>query len=105
MGQLASVFADDEQVPIHQKPAELGRRFPDKAFDTPVKDGGQPPTSSFQPTFINPLQPHVHDTGTKEDSKAAAPPQMVFNISGPVFIGYPMEQAMQLMQTWQQGRR
>jgi len=41
------------------------------------------------PTFINP--PETQKTGGGE-------PRMVF--TGPVFIGYPIEQAMALMQQW-----
>lgn len=104
MGQLATLFTDGKQLPIHQKPAEAERHLPDQASDAPVKDSGRPPTSSFQPTFINPPQPRPDNT-VKEGSKMTAPPQMVFNISGPVFVGYPLEQAMQFMQTWQQGGR
>ncbi|KAH0528325.1 hypothetical protein TsFJ059_003207 [Trichoderma semiorbis] len=46
-------------------------------------------TSIPQPTFINP-----------DISKAPNAPQMVF--TGPVFIGYPMEQAIQFMNQYQQ---
>jgi hypothetical protein len=108
MGQFASSFTHADPLPIHQKPAQMRSPLPDRAFDTPmpVKGRGQPPTTSFQPTFINPSLPR-HDTNTKEGNKTTAPPppQMVFNISGPVFIGYPVEQAMQFMQTWQQDGR
>ncbi|KAL7973815.1 hypothetical protein HDV63DRAFT_197002 [Trichoderma sp. SZMC 28014] len=46
------------------------------------------PTFIPQPTFINP-----------DSSKAPNGPQMVF--TGPVFIGYPMEQAIQFMNQYQ----
>ncbi len=55
---------------------------------TPLKHGA-PPSSPPRAAFISP-----------ESSKTALgqPPQMLF--TGPVFIGYPIEQAMQLMQQW-----
>lgn len=49
------------------------------------------------PTFVNPAEmamPQAEET-------SAAQPQMVFNISGPVLIGYPMEQALEFMQRYQ----
>ncbi|KAJ4296012.1 hypothetical protein N0V88_004714 [Collariella sp. IMI 366227] len=55
-----------------------------------VPPSGLPP----QPTFVN-LPPVLAPTDKGER------PQVVFNISGPVFIGYPMEQAMELMKQWQ----
>lgn len=61
------------------------------AEDTPFTQTKGPPTLSAaplasQPTFINP--------GTTK-SDGGGPPQMIF--TGPVFIGYPMEQAIQYM--------
>lgn len=66
-----------EQVPIAQPEA--------KASEQP----------QVQPTFIQP-----QDAG-KGAAGPGPSPQMVF--TGPVFIGYPMEQAMALMQQWQAG--
>ncbi|KAF9879851.1 hypothetical protein CkaCkLH20_02662 [Colletotrichum karsti] len=73
----------------HPSPVELP--------STPVKP--QPAHSSPppQPAFINP---------PLDAYKQTAPggvPQMVF--TGPVFIGYPIEQAIQFMQHFQQGRQ
>ena len=53
--------------------------------------------SPGQPTFVNPAQMAV----PKPDAGAA--PQIVFNITGPgpVFIGYPMEQAAEFMRLYQ----
>lgn len=48
----------------------------------------QPPPPLAQPSFINPGPTH-HVPG------GHAPPQMVF--TGPVFIGYPIDQALQIM--------
>jgi hypothetical protein len=58
----------------------------------PVQDPVPKVQSSppVQPTFIQ--SPEAAKTG------ANAPPQMIF--TGPVFIGYPIEQAMALMQQW-----
>lgn len=54
------------------------------------------PPASHQPAFLN-LPP---TTTTKTGGTAGMTvPQMVFN--GPVFIGYPMEQAIQFMQRFQ----
>ncbi|KAK4152414.1 hypothetical protein C8A00DRAFT_16273 [Chaetomidium leptoderma] len=61
---------------------------------TPVKDH-LPPASTPQPTFVN-LPEMPVPTGDKGDR-----PQVVFNISGPVFIGYPMEQAIEFMKQFQ----
>ncbi|KAK3695365.1 hypothetical protein B0T22DRAFT_103411 [Podospora appendiculata] len=41
------------------------------------------------------------DIPTPQADKGGPAPQMVFNITGPVFIGYPMEQAIQFMQRFQ----
>lgn len=63
-----------------------------EAFTTPGKGDNmsQPAPQAYNaPTFINP-----------ETSKGAAP-QMVF--TGPVFIGYPMEQAIQFMNQYRGG--
>ncbi|KAL2142316.1 hypothetical protein VTI28DRAFT_1325 [Corynascus sepedonium] len=59
------------------------------------KTDAQPPPSVPQPTFVNlPQAPPAN--GNKGDQ-----PQVVFNISGPVFIGYPMEQAIEFMKQFQ----
>ncbi len=69
--------------------------------ETPVKEPAptprtmEPPSSTPQPTFIN-LPDTPAQTGDKGDR-----PQVVFNISGPVFIGYPMEQAIEFMKQLQ----
>lgn len=65
--------------------------------ETPSKEDARrkpqqtPFTMPPQPAFINP-PPEAGNTGT-------GAPQMVF--TGPVFIGYPMEQAIQFMQQYQ----
>ncbi|KAI0400335.1 hypothetical protein F4802DRAFT_602146 [Xylaria palmicola] len=61
---------------------------------TPAQHAPPPPIAagSFQPpTFIN--------TAELPRSKSGGTPQMVF--TGPVFIGYPVEQAIQFMQYFQ----
>ncbi|KAK3898868.1 hypothetical protein C8A05DRAFT_18612 [Staphylotrichum tortipilum] len=55
----------------------------------------EPPSSTPQPTFIN-----LPDTPAQAGDKGDRP-QIVFNISGPVFIGYPMEQAIEFMKQLQ----
>jgi len=49
------------------------------------------------PTFVNPAEMAM----PQAEKTSAAQPQMVLNISGPVFIGYPMEQALEFMQRYQ----
>ncbi|KAK3341540.1 hypothetical protein B0T25DRAFT_345149 [Lasiosphaeria hispida] len=72
---------------------------------TPVKNRVPPPSPPHQqpqpqpqPTFLNPA---AMASPQPEKGETSGPPQMIFNISGPVFIGYPMEQAMQFMQRFQ----
>ncbi|KAK4239816.1 hypothetical protein C8A03DRAFT_32092 [Achaetomium macrosporum] len=60
---------------------------------TPAKD--VPPLNTPQPTFLNLPKP-PGPTGDRGDL-----PQVVFNISGPVFIGYPMDQAIEFMKQFQ----
>lgn len=55
---------------------------------------GQPPPAPPQPAFIT--QPE-----TSKTVGSPSGPQVLFN--GPVFIGYPFDQAMTLMQQWQAG--
>ncbi|KAK4226121.1 hypothetical protein QBC38DRAFT_481307 [Podospora fimiseda] len=69
---------------------------------SPSKNDAGMPSSPLQPTFVN-LSDHITPPTTGSGQKDERP-QIVFNISGPVFIGYPMEQAMQFMQQYQQGR-
>ena len=61
-----------------------------------------------QPVFINPspASAHAHTHAQPAAVKEGYPPQqsapqMLF--TGPVFIGYPMEQALQLMNQWKSG--
>ncbi|KAK3300945.1 uncharacterized protein B0H64DRAFT_382263 [Chaetomium fimeti] len=74
---------------------------PEHIADTPVKPPATPhkveapPPSTPQPTFVN-LPEVPAPAGEKGDR-----PQVIFNISGPVFIGYPMEQAMEFMKQFQ----
>jgi len=54
------------------------------------------------PTFVN-----LGEMPMPKAGSSSVQPQVVFNISGPVFIGYPMEQAIQFLQQLQgqgQGR-
>ena len=76
--QRAVERADRNQVSDHG---------PEAAFN----DHPQP-RSLPRPTFLN-----LSDMVTPKAEKAAVP-QVVLNISGPVFIGYPMEQAIEFMQ-------
>ncbi|KAK3383802.1 hypothetical protein B0T24DRAFT_606299 [Lasiosphaeria ovina] len=71
-----------------------GRETEAEAPFTPVKNRVRT-RSPPRPTFVNPEMP------VPKSERGVHPPQMVFNISGPVFIGYPMEQAIQFMQRFQ----
>ncbi|KAL4728626.1 hypothetical protein ACLX1H_005377 [Fusarium chlamydosporum] len=87
MGMSAPFKHDASSVHIsHQGPE------PPRSFSPTKDDNGPPPpppphqhTASPQPAFINPDMTKGINSG----------PQMIF--TGPVFIGYPMEQAMQFM--------
>ncbi|AEO53978.1 hypothetical protein MYCTH_2295966 [Thermothelomyces thermophilus ATCC 42464] len=62
---------------------------------SPTTKPDAPPPSTPQPTFVNlPEAPAAN-------RDRADRPQVVFNISGPVFIGYPMEQAIEFMKQFQ----
>lgn len=72
----------------------------DQPHPTHLKQQPQPapldsPPASHQPAFLN----LPTTTTTKTGTAGMAMPQMVFN--GPVFIGYPMDQAIQFMQQFQ----
>lgn len=81
----------------HGKEARQGADAHGKPPVAPAKD--KPPSSTPQPTFVNLPE-------TTQPAEKGERPQIVFNISGPVFIGYPMEQAIEFMQRFQgfQGR-
>lgn len=61
------------------------------------------PEQQQQPTFINPAAEMGVLKPDGGGGAAAAAPQIVFNITGPgpVFIGYPMEQAVEFMRQYQ----
>ncbi|ROT37293.1 hypothetical protein SODALDRAFT_334384 [Sodiomyces alkalinus F11] len=75
--------------------------------ETPVKEQEQeqapPPIPPPQPTFINPppppLPPPPPAAAQEMKQGGVTTPQMIF--TGPVFIGYPTEQAIQIMQHYQ----
>ncbi len=84
-------------------PATHGHGTPNRAGGTDHEPGPSftppkaqaPPSSPPRPVFVNPV-----DIAASKAEKGN-PPQMVFNISGPVFIGYPMEQAIEFLQRYQ----
>ncbi|KAK4145493.1 uncharacterized protein C8A04DRAFT_10568 [Dichotomopilus funicola] len=61
-------------------------------------DGSPPPWSTAQPTFVNLADVPTASASAQDKGDR---PQVVFNISGPVFIGYPMEQAVEFMKQFQ----
>lgn len=65
---------------------------PREPLFTPVKEAAPQPSAPPQPAFINPDM--VKGGGSA--------PQMIF--TGPVFIGYPMDQAMQFMNQYRGGQ-
>lgn len=70
-----------------------GKRLPTGEPSAPLKDGEQ-----HRPMFVN-----LADISAEAAQKTngAGTPQVVFNISGPVFVGYPMEQAVEFMRQLQ----
>lgn len=102
MGNMAQAFG---HMASAGPPAPVEAERP----HTPAEDRPRDPdtsTPAFRPTFVNPSPPRPETGPAPGDGQPSAqpPPQMVFNISGPVFIGYPMEQAIQFVQAWQANR-
>lgn len=80
--------------PAAEKPAER-QPFTAPALKHPQPAPPDSPPPSHQPAFIN-----LPGTSTSKDAGAGVTiPQMVFN--GPVFIGYPMESAIEFMKHFQ----
>lgn len=78
--------------PDDHKPSEASHKPATARPDTPQKqEANAHPVSSAQPTFLN--MPQLGQTANSNT------PQMVF--TGPVFIGYPMDQAIQFMNAFQ----
>lgn len=75
----------------------VNQHFGATAMNHPQPLPPDSPPPSHQPAFINLAAP------LKEGAAAVTVPQMVFN--GPVFIGYPMEQAIEFMQRFQGPQR
>ncbi|EPE06350.1 hypothetical protein F503_02478 [Ophiostoma piceae UAMH 11346] len=105
--QYPAVFASKPQLSqTTQIPSSAGGP---QAFVPPKPQQytqyAQYPQHQPQPTFVNlPPKPTAGDHQLPTQAGLAAgpgsvPPQMVF--TGPVFIGYPMEQAIQFMQHFQ----
>ena len=100
-------YVDQPDIPEEvQKPQEpvaqplnpaASRQNPETANKCPFDHGQKRKNGELpgipQPTFIQ--QPDLNKM------TSSSGPQMVF--TGPVFIGYPIEQAMVLMQQWQAG--
>ncbi|SPN97116.1 uncharacterized protein DNG_00632 [Cephalotrichum gorgonifer] len=76
----------------HDNTPEASRKPPKEQPSAPQKEDTRPHTTSPpQPTFLNP--PQLAQSGN------SSTPQMVF--TGPVFIGYPMDDAIRFMQAFQ----
>lgn len=80
------------EAPISKEPLEDTPQYSgiDAAYESDTRPAPQP---APQPAFL------AHPEPAKMAGNNG--PQMVFN--GPVFIGYPVEEAMALMQQWQAG--
>lgn len=96
---LAPPHKLDAKEPLRPERAPApSERMPSEPPFTPIKEAAPPrsppsqPQLQHQPTFINP------------DMAKGGPnsPQMVF--TGPVFIGYPMDQAIQFMNQYRGGQ-
>jgi hypothetical protein len=85
--ESAPVLAESVEKPAGKCPFGHGEKL--KEEETASKND-IPPIVQTQPTFIQ--APDVSKPA------AASGPQMIF--TGPVFIGYPLDQAMALMQQW-----
>ncbi len=80
---------------------------------TPVKEPVTPQAEVPRPAMVEPAipvapaEPKPTPTPTAESGRALSPAPITININGPIFIGYPAEQAMQFMQQLQhlQGQR
>ncbi|KAH8890972.1 hypothetical protein GQ53DRAFT_794563 [Thozetella sp. PMI_491] len=84
-----------------RSPATLGLDAEEERPATPVKHRLPPPTDP-RPTFINTPELPVAPKAGKEGGSSGAP--VTINFNGPVFIGYPMDQALQFLQQFQQGQ-
>ncbi|KAL2256127.1 hypothetical protein VTK26DRAFT_2145 [Humicola hyalothermophila] len=83
------------QAAVKEGP-EHGLDAPADPPPSPLKQD-VPSSSTRHPTVVNlPELPAAQEKGER--------PQIVFNISGPVFIGYPMEQAVEFLQRMQERR-
>jgi hypothetical protein len=102
MSPPAPVMADAPSRPVGKCPFGHGAPKTETEIVRPV-DGyshheeEQPPATEPAPT----TQPAFISQSTTASPTANNAPQMVF--TGPVFIGYPVDQAMALMQAWQAG--
>ncbi|KAM7208028.1 hypothetical protein V8F20_001574 [Naviculisporaceae sp. PSN 640] len=100
------VTTEREQPQQQKQPAPRGDHAPQlqpvsREAATPAPPLNKTP---LQPTFINtsdlPIPP-LNPEAKSPNNTTTAVPQVVFNISGPVFIGYPVEQALQFLQRFQ----
>jgi len=85
-------FGESEgHPPSEPKPAPQPQATPSAQEQPQQAQAQQRSSSTPQPTFIT-----MPDPATPASQNAGIP-QIVFNISGPVFIGYSMEQAIEFM--------
>ncbi|KAK3498620.1 hypothetical protein B0T13DRAFT_470079 [Neurospora crassa] len=89
-------LAKQETVPGETAPKGMDHEVEQS---TPVKEHHiiPPPIPTPQPTFINLADMPMPKAETAGQQQSP----VVFNFNGPVFIGYPMEQAIQFMQQFQ----
>jgi hypothetical protein len=95
--QTRSENIQEEPVPVTEKERPTGQcPFSQKTQEEALFIQPAPapaPTAFSQPAFVQPEVPKVNSV-----PQTGVIPQMVF--TGPVFIGYPMEQALAFMQQW-----
>ncbi|KAF8866579.1 hypothetical protein BDZ45DRAFT_795614 [Acephala macrosclerotiorum] len=82
-----------EEMPAGKCPFPHAQKAREEPREQPSTTYQPAPTYNTQPAFIQP---------PPETSKSNGVPQMIF--TGPVFIGYPMDQAMAFMQQFRGGQ-
>ncbi|KAH6619646.1 hypothetical protein B0J18DRAFT_434644 [Chaetomium sp. MPI-SDFR-AT-0129] len=94
---------DDNKNNDHDRNVETNTRKSPAIPEIKLKpDASPPPWSTAQPTFVNLADvPAASGVPSASAQDKGDRPQVVFNISGPVFIGYPMEQAVEFMKQFQ----
>lgn len=108
MAAFAAMGVPKVEQPSKQEAVPPGETAPKEMSNPKVAEQSKPvkeqrhipqPMPTPQPTFINMADMPIPKAETAGQHQAQAP--VVFNFNGPVFFGYPMEQAIQFMQQFQ----